>query len=90
MNFNLFDDLDDRVIYNKNFRVPETSIRQDMPDNFKYDGNTSPFPPQTPLGMAYVPFQQWGSVYEINDAFPKGTLFPELDFPFMRGGSGSE
>lgn len=42
----------------------------------------SKFPSATPLGMAYVPFQTWGSVYDDKTAFIQGTVFPDLDFPF--------
>lgn len=35
------------------------------------------------LGMAYVPWQRWGSVYEPCKALNAGTIFPELDLPFM-------
>ena len=102
MNFNLFDDLDDRVVYNRN-------VRSDIPDNMRMNpdtfsvnaenivipensdsNNISAFPEQTPLGMAYVPFQQWGTLYDSREGFHKGTLFPDLDFPFMRGGGQGE
>ena len=45
----------------------------------------SRFPDKTPLAMAYVPFQQWGEVYDDEDALSRGTLFPELDLPFKGG-----
>ena len=48
------------------------------------------FPEDTPLAMAYVPFQQWGKVYNPDEGFKKGTIFPDLDFPFMRGGGQGE
>lgn len=35
-----------------------------------------------PLGMGYVPWQQWNKVYDINKALERGTIFPELDLPF--------
>ena len=40
------------------------------------------------LGMAYVPWQQsFGTVYDLDKAFCKGTIFPCLDKPFLgRGG----
>ncbi len=53
-------------------RNPETYIPQ----------NRTVFPERTPLGMAYVPFQMWDSVYDESTAFMQGTIFPELDFPF--------
>ena len=39
------------------------------------------FPAVTPPGMAYVPYQQWGDVYEAEKGFDKGTMFPDLDYP---------
>ena len=38
-----------------------------------------------PLAMAYVPFQQWRSIYPQDEALERGTLFQELDLP-VRGG----
>lgn len=48
----------------------------------------TPFPEETPPGMAYVPYQMWGDAYDAEYAISKGTLFPVLDKPFigMRGG----
>ena len=36
-----------------------------------------------PLAMAYVPEQKWGEVYSLEAGFPKGTIFPSLDFPLV-------
>lgn len=47
----------------------------------------SPFPEKTPIGMAYVPFQQWEEPYDLDTAFPIGTIFPSLNLPY-RGGAG--
>lgn len=44
------------------------------------------FPPVTPPGMAYVPFQQWGTTYDAEKGWCRGTVFPELDMPFERMG----
>lgn len=35
-----------------------------------------------PLGMSYVPWQQFECTYEPAQAFRAGTIFPELDKPF--------
>ncbi|MBQ1518431.1 MAG: spore coat associated protein CotJA [Ruminococcus sp.] len=43
-------------------------------------------PDKMPLAMAYVPFQQWGEVFGPDDALENGTLFPDLIFPFDKGG----
>ncbi len=49
----------------------------------------SVFPAVTPPGMAYVPYQQWGDVYETEKGFRSGTMFPVLDLPFRcAGGDG--
>ena len=36
-----------------------------------------------PLTMAYVPFQQIENVYNQEEALKSGTLFPNLDKPFL-------
>lgn len=35
------------------------------------------------LAMAYVPWQQWNQTYELKKAMCAGTIFPELDKPFL-------
>jgi len=44
---------------------------------------------QLPPAMAYVPWQYFGTVYEIDKALICGTIFPELSLPFCgkRGAS---
>jgi hypothetical protein len=50
---------------------PQRSFMNDMMGNF-------------PIGMAYVPMQQAPVLYEnLEEAFNRGTIFPELDKPFM-------
>lgn len=41
------------------------------------------FPKCTPIGMAYVPFQEWDTPYDENIAISRGTIFPCLDKPFI-------
>ena len=36
-----------------------------------------------PIGMAYVPIQQWRRLYDICVAFRNGTLFQELNLDFL-------
>lgn len=48
----------------------------------KNDAVTTAFPPETPIGMCYVPFQQWETPYAENIALERGTMFPSLDLPF--------
>ena len=47
---------------------------------------TSVFPAVTPPGMAYVPYQQWGKVYDAEKGLCRGTMFPVLHYPFERIG----
>lgn len=50
-------------------------------DNYENRTNVE----EAPLGMAYVPWQMWGSVYSLSQGLERGTIFPELDLPFMIG-----
>lgn len=42
-----------------------------------------PLPATTVVAMAYVPFQQFGAVYEPEMGLRSGTIFPDLDKPFL-------
>ncbi len=81
MNLNMFDGIEGLVVRER----PESSANY---GNAGSNGMTSGLPKNVSLAMAYVPFQQWGDVYSDDEAFNRGTLFPDLDFPFERGGSG--
>lgn len=41
---------------------------------------------QYPIAMAYVPWQKYGDTFDLETGFRIGTIFPELDLPFMRAG----
>ena len=36
-------------------------------------------------GMTYVPWQEWGRIYPLSQALTRGTIFPDLDYPFEMG-----
>ncbi len=38
---------------------------------------------EQPLGMAYVPWQTFGTMYPMQQGMRRGTMFPCLDFDFM-------
>lgn len=38
------------------------------------------------VGMAYVPRQPLQNVYEADRGFTRGTIFPDLEKPFLAGG----
>lgn len=40
-----------------------------------------------PLAMAYVPWQCWCETYKPSEGWDRGTIFPELDLPFLGGGA---
>lgn len=40
---------------------------------------------QYPVGMGYVPWQQWQQTYPLEQGFNRGTIFPDLDLPFVMG-----
>ena len=40
-------------------------------------------PPCSPVGMAYVPIQRWKELYDPELALQRGTMFRQLDFPFI-------
>lgn len=61
-----------------------SSVRDVIPGRWEDDA-ISPFPEKTPIGMAYVPYQQWGEIYDAKEGFNRGTMFPELDYPFKGG-----
>lgn len=44
------------------------------------------FPADMPIAMAYVPWQKWQEIYEPCRALESGTIFKELDKPFLGKG----
>lgn len=50
----------------------------------KYD-ETTKLPKNTVVAMAYVPFQTCKDSYEAEKALCQGTLFKNLDKPFLGG-----
>lgn len=47
------------------------------------DSRMSAFPAETPVGMAYVPYQKWKDVYDPAVALERATVFRDLDKPFL-------
>lgn len=40
---------------------------------------------QYPVGMGYIPWQQWQQTYPLEQGLRRGTIFPDLDLPFDMG-----
>lgn len=38
-----------------------------------------------PLAMAYVPMQKFVNLYDAADGFQAGTIFKDLDLPYLGG-----
>lgn len=38
-----------------------------------------------PIGMGYVPMQRWSQPSPLDEGFSRGTIFAELDLPFVMG-----
>ena len=84
MNLDLFDNMNGLIMRERENMMSVSA------DNNSAEAPMPRFPKNTPLGIAYVPFQQWSEVYTDDHALARGTLFPELDLPFGRGGKENE
>ena len=47
------------------------------------DGKMPKFPADAAVTMAYVPFQNMTTTYDADKGLMVGTLFPDLDKPFL-------
>ena len=73
-------------------RMPEQEDRMQMNDS-RMPGLECKMPRQQdrmtlsefPIGMGYVPWQRWCQTYPMEQALIRGTIFPELDYPFVMG-----
>lgn len=83
MNLNMFDDIDGFIL-----RERESAVLREDSERVKQDSDDgmSVMPKNMSLAMAYVPFQQWSSTSSPEKALDSGTLFPDLVFPFEKGG----
>ena len=45
----------------------------------------TPLPAMPVVAMAYIPFQQFNTTYTPEQGLEMGTIFPELDKPFLGG-----
>lgn len=55
-----------------------SSDRDRYQENLKY-----PHVEEMSLAMAYVPWQEWRCIYDGNKGLEAGTIFQELDMPFL-------
>ena len=60
---------------NRQMRTPTCTAKRDVWNDMS-------------LAMAYVPWQMWRDIYEAENGFCRGTIFQELDKPFLgKGGA---
>ena len=38
---------------------------------------------QMTIGMGYVPWQKWQNIYDMDEGIKRGTIFEELDKPYI-------
>lgn len=76
--------------YNAGYRT--TPTRDFVPDSNCNCNNRNPIDTmpshwlkQYPIGMAYVPMQQFENLYEMEVGLQRGTIFAQLDLPFEVG-----
>ncbi len=60
----------------------EAGKKKDCP---KVNSGYGAFEEMYPVGMAYVPMQEFTELYEIGKGFHRGTVFAQLDYPFLVG-----
>lgn len=46
------------------------------------DKGNAPIDKMSP-GMGYIPWQEWTDIYDFDKAFQRGTIFEELDKPYI-------
>ena len=55
---------------------------EDTPQPPEQTGMRTPLPEETPIGMAYVPSQEFGELYDAKKGLREGTMFPDLNLIF--------
>lgn len=58
-------------------------MNRDNYREFSIRNEISEFPDDTVVAMAYIPYQNPTMIYNVEQGFNKGTLFPCLDKPFF-------
>lgn len=65
---------------NKTIKEINKKAEENIPQNSRFNNVMLK---DLPLTMAYVPFQDIEGVYSNDEALKAGTLFPNLDKPFL-------
>jgi len=70
--------LNDPALYSALTKIMRADTMQDT-------DKINKLPVNPVVAMAYVPLQFYQKEYDINEGFDNGTIFPELNKPFMPG-----
>lgn len=71
---------------NMNTNVREFTLEQHCNcNNRNLDTMSTQWMASFPLGMAYVPMQQFTNLYDMEVGLQRGTIFAQIDFPFEIG-----
>ncbi len=65
------------------YQQPNPTMVSPAQTNTQQPRTMSAFPAETPIGMAYVPFQKFGMLYDSDTALENGTIFAELFKPWL-------
>ena len=65
------------------YQQPNPTMVSPAQTNTQQARTMSAFPAETPIGMAYVPFQKFGMLYDSDTALENGTIFAELFKPWL-------
>ena len=77
-----------RMPMNQNRQMPDTSTSRPMPRSLPVIENdcdckdSNSHMRHFSVGIGYVPMQEWGELYDMENGFCEGTIFPELNLIF--------
>ena len=71
--------LNDPALYSALTKIMQTDVTAQETDKI------NKLPSNPVITMAYVPLQFYQKEYDIDEGFENGTVFPELNKPFMPG-----
>lgn len=73
-----------------NYRQNNSCQNNSCQNNFCQEKNTCAVKEMESmtLGMSYVPWQHWKETYDSCKALSAGTIFPELNLPFLERSCG--
>ena len=79
------------------FKTPRDRVSEALMRRAAANAAQTPFPVAQsrswglegyPLGSVYAPLQNWQEIYDNETGFDRGTIFKELDLPFLSGDKG--